>query len=359
MFDKSNCTLKKLDIVVSPNSFSDVCAGATSIITRIKDWKPDDIGFELLTGGFTNHLVKCYLKNNPDEAVLIRIYGENTELIIDRDLEVRNLQIMCEAGFCAPLHCLFTNGLCYDFTPGEVLDIKMVRDPDISKLIATKLARMHSIHRNVDGIDSQDSIFPFLYKLFHQIPESFPDPVKDLRYKSLIGPKDKLKEEIDCLKAHLLKTESPIVFCHNDLLLRNIIYNNEKKEVTFIDFEYAGYNYQAFDIGNHFCEFSGVANFDPNLYPSKDFQINWLKIYLEAWYIENKLNPKDITEEEIEKFYIIVNKFALAAHLYWGIWALIQSAYSKLELDYLKYAKLKLDQYFSRKEEFLSLEFKS
>lgn len=27
--------------------------------------------------------------------------------------------------------------------------------------------------------------------------------------------------------------------------------------VHFIDYEYAGYNYQAFDIGNHFNEFAG------------------------------------------------------------------------------------------------------
>ena len=29
--------------------------------------------------------------------------------------------------------------------------------------------------------------------------------------------------------------------------------------VKFIDYEYAGYNYQAYDIGNHFNEFAGNA----------------------------------------------------------------------------------------------------
>jgi len=29
------------------------------------------------------------------------------------------------------------------------------------------------------------------------------------------------------------------------------------EKVSFIDFEYVGYNYQAFDIGNHFCEYAG------------------------------------------------------------------------------------------------------
>lgn len=30
--------------------------------------------------------------------------------------------------------------------------------------------------------------------------------------------------------------------------------------VRFIDYEYAGYNYQAYDIANHFNEFAGNTN---------------------------------------------------------------------------------------------------
>lgn len=29
--------------------------------------------------------------------------------------------------------------------------------------------------------------------------------------------------------------------------------------VRFIDYEYSSYNYQAFDIGNHFNEFAGLS----------------------------------------------------------------------------------------------------
>ncbi len=31
------------------------------------------------------------------------------------------------------------------------------------------------------------------------------------------------------------------------------------ESITFIDLEYGGPNYLAFDIGNHFCEFAGTA----------------------------------------------------------------------------------------------------
>lgn len=88
---------------------------------------------QLFKDGITNHLVKCYLKDDPDNAVLIRVYGEKTELFIDRDLEVRNMQMLYDAGLSEPLYCAFSNGLCYGYFPGEVLDTKMVRDPIISR----------------------------------------------------------------------------------------------------------------------------------------------------------------------------------------------------------------------------------
>lgn len=77
------------------------------------------------------------------------------------------------------------------------------------------------------------------------------------RYVEIVTPKERIKEELILLKNVLLKLDSPIVFAHNDLLLGNVIYTENENSVTFIDYEYAGYNYQAYDIGNHFAEFTG------------------------------------------------------------------------------------------------------
>jgi len=70
--------------------------------------------------------------------------------------------------------------------------------------------------------------------------------------------KSELFAEFANLEASLKQLKSPIVFCHNDLLLGNVVYNEAKMSVTFIDYEYAAYNHQAFDIGNHFNEFAGT-----------------------------------------------------------------------------------------------------
>jgi ethanolamine kinase len=77
------------------------------------------------------------------------------------------------------------------------------------------------------------------------------------RFEKLIKPHSSLLYEYQTLKNSLSQLDSPVVFCHNDLLLTNILYNQNENKVTFIDFEYAAYNIQAFDIANHFAEFAG------------------------------------------------------------------------------------------------------
>jgi len=58
--------------------------------------------------------------------------------------------------------------------------------------------------------------------------------------------------------------------------------------LVVIDFEYAGYNTRAFDIGNHFCEWTADYHSDrpsvlhPSRYPTKDEQLNFLEAYVEA-----------------------------------------------------------------------------
>ena len=47
------------------------------------------------------------------------------------------------------------------------------------------------------------------------------------------------------------------------------------------------------------------------------------------------------------------NVYSLAAHQYWGTWALMQARWSKIDFDYMGYAELRWGEYRRRKEEFL------
>nr|XP_014130042.1 ethanolamine kinase 2 [Zonotrichia albicollis] len=82
------------------------------------------------------------------DALLVRVYGRKTELLVDRETELRNFQVLRAHG-CAPdLYCAFQNGLCYQFLPGIALGPDHVRDPHIFRLVAREMARVHAIHAN-------------------------------------------------------------------------------------------------------------------------------------------------------------------------------------------------------------------
>jgi len=48
------------------------------------------------------------------------------------------------------------------------------------------------------------------------------------RYKTEVRSKPQLKRELEDLQRQLEPLGSPVVFCHNDLLLGNIVYNDKK-----------------------------------------------------------------------------------------------------------------------------------
>lgn len=48
---------------------------------------------QLFTDGTTNKLVGCYTEDDPEDMVLVRVYGHKTELIVDRDQELKSFQV--------------------------------------------------------------------------------------------------------------------------------------------------------------------------------------------------------------------------------------------------------------------------
>lgn len=61
-----------------------------------------------------------------------------------------------------------------------------------------------------------------------------------------------------------------------------------------------------------------------------------------------------VTDYEVERLYVLVNKFSLVAHLFWIIWSFQQAETSRIDFDYLQYAKIRLDEYRNQKEARLS-----
>jgi ethanolamine kinase len=59
-------------------------------------------------------------------------------------------------------------------------------------------------------------------------------------------------------------------------------------------------------------------------------------------------------DAQVEQLYYHVRKFTLAAHLFWGTWALLQAEHSKIKFDFLSYALSRLNEYFNKKADNLN-----
>jgi ethanolamine kinase len=341
------------DLVVSFETEEELKNGASQVVSGLRpDWKMSDHEYKIFNDGITNRLVGVFQTGDKSDMILVRVYGNKSELFVDRQAEIRNIRLMSQKGFGGKLYATFSNGLAYQFVQGDILNVETCRNPEVYPEVARTVARMHR-DASEGSKKAEACIWKKIQTFLDLSPDEFPDnPEKNSRYKERVFSKAQREAEIKELKSVLENLGSPIVFCHNDLLLANIVVQPGNK-IQFIDYEYGDFNYQAFDIADHFCEFAGIDSQQmdyANLYPDKEFQTKWLRIYLETLY-----EDREVTSEEVDSLYRTVNKFALLVRLFWGTWALVQANISGIDFDFLGYAILILDEYKRRKNEFLAL----
>ncbi|KAJ1552546.1 Ethanolamine kinase, partial [Cladochytrium tenue] len=227
---------------------------------------------------------------------------------------------------------------------GHPFSVEDMQDAHKAALVATRLAQWHKVELPMPRVSK---LFATIRKWLTSVPDIFPPSDSPTATKQSLL-KSALVKEVDMLEQELSKLNSPVVFSHCDLLCGNLLYTARTDTVSFIDYEYGGYAPRGFDIGNHFCEHAGF-DCEWERYPSKDFQLRWLKRYLEA------SNGETASSEAVHRLYVEVNKYALAAHVFWGIWSIVQSQVSDLDFDYAGYAMLRFNEYWRRKDEFLAL----
>uniref|UniRef100_A0A8C5GH46 ethanolamine kinase n=1 Tax=Gouania willdenowi TaxID=441366 RepID=A0A8C5GH46_GOUWI len=316
--------IKKIPVFVDEHN---VTEGAMRLIKELRPaWDPSRVNTKLFTDGTTNKLVGCYLDDDQEDVVLVRVYGNKTELIVDRDNELKSFQVL-HANGCAPrLYCTFQNGLCYEFMHGDALGTQDVRDPSLLRLIAREMARIHAIHAH-NGCIPKPNLWIKMRKYFSLVATEFTEQAFNARIQQEVPSKYLLEQEMAWMKDHLSTLGSPVVLCHNDLLCKNIIHNSKE----------------------------GMSELDYGLYPSQEMQMDWLKVYLQAYKMFTK-KGEDVSPQELETLYVQVNKFALASHFFWGFWALIQAKYSKIDFDFLGYAVLRFNQYFKTKPAVMALQ---
>lgn len=148
----------------------------------------------MFTDGITNKLVGCFNKESnlsetdvPNNVVLVRIYGNKTDLLIDRKAETRNIKLLHTYGFAPSLFATFKNGLAYEYVPGVTLTPQSVIQPEIWKMIARRMAEMHKVStcNNNNNNTVEEKKTPMLWEKTQQmlklVPDHFSDPEKHSR----------------------------------------------------------------------------------------------------------------------------------------------------------------------------------
>ncbi|KAJ8760458.1 hypothetical protein K2173_015125 [Erythroxylum novogranatense] len=295
-----------------------------------------------LKGAMTNEVYQINWPTktgDPTRKVLVRVYGEGVEVFFNRDDEIRTFECMSRHGQGPRLLGRFPEGRVEEFIHARTLSTADLRDPEISDLIAAKTREFHNLH--VPG--------PRNILLWRRIR----DWVR--KAKSICSPKDAkafyldvLLEEINNLEKELSQKHQEIGFCHNDLQYGNIMMDEEIRAITLIDYEYASYNPVAYDLANHFCEMAADYHsetphvLDYSKYPGLQERHRFVEAYLSS-------GGNQASEDEIEQLLHDTEKYALASHLFWGLWGLISAYVNTLDFDYKEYARQRFEQYWLRK----------
>ncbi|OVA00450.1 Choline/Ethanolamine kinase [Macleaya cordata] len=301
---------------------------------------------ETVSGGITNLLLKVSVREDSgnDVFLTVRLYGPNTEYVIDRQRELQSIRYLSAAGFGAELFGVFGNGMVQSFINARTLSPSDMKKPKLAAEIARQLRKFHQV---VIPGSREPQLWNDIFKFLERASGlKFDDNEKQRRYamisfEEVYDAVNELKDLTDCLN-------SPVVYSHNDLLSGNLMVTDDEEKLYFIDFEYGSYSYRGYDIGNHFNEYAGF-DCDYSLYPDKDAQYHFFRHYLKPD------KPQEVSDEDLEALYIETNSYKLASHLYWALWALIQAKMSPIDFDYLGYFFLRYEEYKKQKAKSFSL----
>ena len=373
------------------------------LLTLMPQWAKDEahLDFVRFTDGITNTLLKA-VNRRPGlskadidrEAILLRAYGNGTDILIDREREAANHELLMKHNLAPELLARFGNGMMYRFIPGAVAQPKDLADPAILHAIARRLAQWHAtvpclpdsaIHAN-GGHSRSDSdsraagiapgkpipnLWTTVMKWIAALPTDTAqqrerqtqllDELKTISQQLSQRPglgNDGVSDQAQAPAAtpNLLPKDKltrpfiQLVFAHCDLLSANVIIhrNGEDTSVSFIDYEYGIPSPVAFDIANHFAEWAGY-DCDYTAVPKESQRQAFIQEYIKEF---SKLSGQSLDEdEEVRKLMHEVNVYRGVPGFYWGIWALIQATISHIDFDYATYAESRLGEYWAYKGE--------
>ncbi|KAG1773053.1 choline kinase cytoplasm [Suillus occidentalis] len=358
---------------------------AILVALRVPGWHKTQVTPELLSirkvsGALTNAIffVSC-----PTVALvptlLLRIYGPSSGSLISRSHELRMLHILSSRCHFGPrVYGTFTNGRIEEYFESVTLVPSDLRDKKTSQWIASRMAELHSVDISVvEGPLTVSSLEGKSWEIgVKKNVKAWMPTAREVLGHHSVSEATRRTLNIDRFYelwvrylrwlSHVEKVEgaSRRVFAHNDTQYGNILRLTsplrqdapEHHSIVVVDFEYAAPNPVAFDIANHFHEWTADYQsstphlLDPSRYPTMEERQNFYRAYLaHSRSIDTYTSSVPMLHSEVSQLERQVRIWSPASHAMWTVWGIVQAQDSlergelEPEFDYLAYATCRME----------------
>ncbi|PPQ90408.1 hypothetical protein CVT25_014926 [Psilocybe cyanescens] len=333
---------------------------------------PEDVIIHKVSGALTNTVFFVSCPTLPSlHTLLLRVYGASSGSLISRPRELHILHVLSSQYKIGPrVFGTFDNGRIEEYFDSVTLTAEDIRDPQISQWIGARMAELHSV--DIDAVygptlsSTQSNGFEIAANVL-----SWLGPAQDVLKLPAISRATaqelglhEFKKEWDRYLSWVLKRPHTFgtrrVFAHNDAQYGNLLRLkdgsegiDEHRQIIVVDFEYAAPNPAAYDIANHFHEWT--ANYHcstphlltPSRYPTFEERSNFYASYIHhaGMLAEDPvLDDMELANmiKELDRDVLI---WGAASHAGWAIWGIVQAredmeaAVTEPEFDYIGYAK--------------------
>ena len=281
----------------------------------LPEWKGLEVNISQLSGGITN---KLYRVKSSRGDYTVRIYGDKTDLFINRAYEADTIQKMSTTGVCSNLIKYMPE---VGVTIVEFIDDAIVLQNDHfleASLYPKIVDPIRKIHQS--GIQLKKIFNPLvevmkMSAILSRLEASYPE----FEIADTIQRLIKLSSVINL-------PETDYVACHNDLLADNFVMIKDEcldqygSPMYIIDWEYGGMAPRFYDIADMFQEI---------LVPRDNEKA------IVAEYEQD--------DDRYERTLFYIDMYKPFPDIYWFLWSLIQLNISKIEFDYYNYGKVKYE----------------
>ncbi|MBW2123141.1 MAG: phosphotransferase [Deltaproteobacteria bacterium] len=282
------------------------------LLELMPELEGSEVVIEELKGGITNRLYR--VRSSKGQDLVVRLYGEKTELFIDRDVEVENLKLIASTGITPRLIKYLPDQrvTVVEFIPGYVLKNEDFLREDLWEEIVRSIRTIHQSGVTLPFVFDPLVQVRRLYRILQGIDASY----WEFEFEKTISSLEKISN-------HARITPAQYVSCHNDLLADNFILGQKRDEsgrsIYVIDWEYAGMSTPYYDLADMFQEI---------LVP-RETEARILDLYWQGANTDHHIYMTDL--------------FKPFPDIYWFLWSLIQSKVSKIDFDFYSYGKAKYD----------------